>query len=43
MILDDELEKWCDRCCYRLRDDKKLYPSMEDELGDLFGALEEIA
>ncbi|MBU8976076.1 hypothetical protein JI752_007945 [Lysobacter sp. MMG2] len=40
---DDALEKWCDRCCYRLRDDTKLYSSMEDELGDLFGTLEEIA
>ncbi len=43
MIFDeDALEKWCNKCCFRLQPSHKSYAKDAEELEDLFSVISEI-
>lgn len=43
IIEENDLEKWCDRCCYRLSNRGKPFTSDEDELSALFNSIDGVA
>ncbi|KXG83544.1 hypothetical protein AXZ07_00005 [Pseudomonas mosselii] len=42
IIDDDALEKWCSKCCFRLKPSSKGYMTDTEELEALFSAMSEV-